>query len=116
MLGWYHYLVKHTYVTVYVTVADTALQSELTVECEGTAIIKLPETLTLVEQEAFMGVAAEIAIIPASVQHVESRAFANCPNLYKVVVQNPDTVIADDAFDGSSYAIVLVGGEKKNKD
>ena len=73
------------------------------VEVEPLAsVLILPEALTQIGEEAFMGLAAEGVIVPEGCTRIGPRAFANCPSL--IYVRIPASVkdnIAEDAFDGS---------------
>ena len=62
---------------------------------QSTTILTLPNMLSVIESEAFAGVNAQTIIIPASVDEIGSKAFANCPNLETLY------------FEGSPYSIAL---------
>lgn len=77
---------------------------------ESDAVV-LPGALTVVEESAFEGDAAiGTLVIPAAVQEIGSRAFADCIKLTKVTFESMDTVIAKDAFDGSSVSFEAYQG------
>lgn len=95
------------FATISAQIPQKGAKCELKLECEGTSVIRLPAMLRRVETEAFEGLTAEIVVIPAAVECVEDRAFANCPNLYKIIVENPATLVEEGAFEGSPYATVL---------
>ena len=69
----------------------------------------LPEMLSDIGEEAFMGIKAEKVILPENIRTVGSRAFADSENLKTVVLGNPDVVIADDAFEGCGEIEKAVG-------
>ena len=60
---------------------------------------KLPESLTIIEEEAFYGSVIQGLIIPDSVKTIGPRAFANCLNLRGVELSSEIESIADDAFE-----------------
>ena len=64
-------------------------------------VLRLPEQLTDIEEEAFSGTVAEAVEIPASCLNIAADAFTGCPNLREV--RFPDDcapAIDPDAFDG----------------
>ena len=63
--------------------------------------MRLPAMLEEIDEEAFMGMAAEGIIIPDGCTTIGPRAFATCPNLIYVKIPASVTSIADDAFEGS---------------
>ena len=70
--------------------------------------LKLPRMLMTIEAEAFAGVKAETITIPDSVDVIESRAFANCPNLKVVYFEGSPFSIANDILDGCEDFVVSV--------
>ena len=62
-------------------------------------MMKLPNALTEIEEEAFYGTTALAVIIPDECTTIGKRAFANCPNLIYVYIPASVKNIADDAFD-----------------
>ena len=68
-------------------------------------VLRLPDALTDIEEEAFAGGAFEAVILPAGCTSVGSRAFAGCANLLYVKVP-AGAVIAPDAFDGCPNVII----------
>ena len=69
-------------------------------------VLVLPEALTVIEEEAFEGVAAITVVIPDGAVSIGSRAFADCPSLKYVEIPASVTGIADDAFAGSSVIFI----------
>ena len=69
---------------------------------QSAATLTLPASLKKIEAEAFEGITAEVIVVPATVTEIGSKAFANCPNLRKVIFRSdPDNInIADDFLDG----------------
>ena len=63
-----------------------------------------------IEEEAFEGVMAEKIAVPSGVTVIESRAFADCPNLFALDLPQGLT-IAPDALEGCAHAVVLYGPE-----
>lgn len=77
----------------------------------GKLMLNIPEKIWEIKSAALEGTAAHELVIPKSCKHVYSRAFANMPNLEHVVIENPDTLIAEDAFLGcKKLAQATIGG------
>lgn len=75
---------------------------------EGMPAVVLPETVKIVEEEAFAGTAAVgKVIIPAGVTEIRSRAFAGSA-VTEVTLPASLTFIAEDAFDGCGELAVNV--------
>ena len=68
-------------------------------------VLRLPASLTEVEEQAFEGSAVKMVCIPAGVSHLGSRAFADCPDLVIVLLESADTVWEEDAFEGADPLI-----------
>lgn len=66
----------------------------------------LPGNLTTIQAEAFAGIGAELVIVPASVNVIESRAFADCRNLQVLVFEDSPYSIAADILSGCSGVTV----------
>lgn len=60
--------------------------------------LTLPEGLTTLEASALEGVAAQRVLLPAGLKTIESRAFADCPNLIYINLPAGLESIAPDAF------------------
>ena len=73
---------------------------------ETLRVMTLPAALTEIEEEAFMGVSADIIVLPGGCTSVGSRAFASCPNL-KVIHIPSGAEVAQDALAGSESARVV---------
>ena len=56
--------------------------------------------LTSIGEEAFAGIKAECVIIPENVTVIGPRAFADSPELEKVILESGSVEIAPDAFEG----------------
>ena len=69
--------------------------------------LDLPEMITAIEEEAFMGCSFTHIYIGESVKTIGARAFKDCTAL--VMISIPDTVteIAQDAFDGCGSLTIL---------
>lgn len=70
-------------------------------------VLEIPASVTGIEAEAFLGVAAQQAIIPDGVTAIGSRAFAQCDALYLVAIPDSVTDIAVDAFEGSTDTAIF---------
>lgn len=62
-------------------------------------LLKLPASLTSVEDEAFAGGAFTEIVVPIQVGEIGPRAFAGCPNLESVFILGETTEIAQNAFE-----------------
>ncbi|MBQ6232055.1 MAG: leucine-rich repeat protein, partial [Clostridia bacterium] len=71
-----------------------------------TKILTLPNSLKEIEEYAFEGVDAEIINVPAGCRVIGEYAFANCPNLYYVVIRSGIQSLAGSAFEGCPHVIV----------
>lgn len=61
-------------------------------------ILSLPASLSMINEQAFMGVSMQQIVIPADVEYIGSKAFAECENLQIVEILNPSIEIESDAF------------------
>ena len=69
-------------------------------------ILTLPADLRVIEEEAFAGISAQAVFIPATVESIGSRAFADSNSLlYVVIYLTPDQIPAD-AFEGSNLVVL----------
>lgn len=66
----------------------------------------LPSSLTVIGQEAFCGADTQVIVVPEGCRRIESRAFADCPNLTLVWLPAGLNDIAEDAFAGSPVTIL----------
>lgn len=67
----------------------------------------LPINLTSIDEEAFMGIDAEVVLVPESCISIGARAFADCPNLRYVIVPDLDAIdVAADALEGTDAMFV----------
>lgn len=73
--------------------------------------LELPESLSVIEAEAFVGVSASIVILPDGCREIQSRAFADNPGLEYVYIPASVTSIAPDAFEGCPDVIIAASGE-----
>ena len=68
--------------------------------------MRLPAATTRVEAEAFAGTAADVYALPASVEFIGPRAFADLARPALVIIPATGSIdIADDAFEGSGVTI-----------
>ena len=58
----------------------------------------LPQTVTVIEEEAFMNTSFYYVVLPETVTTIGSNAFANCTNLKYIYIPESTTRIADNAF------------------
>ena len=73
---------------------------------DAQAAFALPVALTLIDEEAFEGIAAERVEVTENVVSIAARAFADCGNLREIVI--PATVLSvdDHALDGCADVTV----------
>lgn len=67
---------------------------------DGRANFVLPEFLTVIEESAFEGIAAECVEISANVAAIERRAFADCKTLREIHIPATVLKVDDYALDG----------------
>ena len=59
-----------------------------------------PASTLIVETESFIGISAQVVIVPEGCKSIESKAFVQCGNLqYMVISESDELIIADDALD-----------------
>ncbi|MBR3174993.1 MAG: leucine-rich repeat protein, partial [Oscillospiraceae bacterium] len=77
---------------------------------ESTATFTLPADVTTIGEEAFAGIDAEAVFIHSGVTSIGKRAFADCPNLQSVNIQdgNRTTDISPDFLEGCRGDLVIV--------
>ena len=69
-------------------------------------VLRLPKGMTVIEDQAFIGVSASVVVIPDSCKTIGSMAFANCGNL--LYVRMPaGTNFAEDSFSGTPSIMVI---------
>ena len=66
----------------------------------------LPQSLTLIEKEAFMNIKAKKVEISEHVVQIEERAFANCRDLRQIVIPESVLIIDDHALEGCENVTV----------
>ena len=76
------------------------------IDLDSLNTLEFPESLLVIEDEAFAGGTFEAAIIPDGCISIGSRAFADCPNLVFVHIPKTVKAIAGDAFDGCGDVII----------
>lgn len=72
---------------------------------------RLPESLTIIEDEAFEGTAITNIILPQNVETIGDYAFANIKTLRSINVPNTTTYISGNAFKGSTN-VSITGAPK----
>ena len=68
---------------------------------EAPTVLRLPSALTQVEEEGFAGCAFQKIIIPETVTAIADRAFADCPNILAVEIEDGAAGISVNAFEGA---------------
>ena len=66
----------------------------------------LPAVLTLIEEEAFAGIAAEKVMVAENVVAIEGRAFADCPKLREIIIPASVLTVDDTALEGCADVTV----------
>ena len=74
-------------------------------------VLHLPEGLTSVASETFMGISAEIVYIPDGIVEIEPHAFAGCQNLRYIHIPDSVEMISASAFEGCSEGLVIYSSE-----
>lgn len=69
--------------------------------------LTLPESLQIIEDEAFTGIAAEQIKINESVEKIGNGAFSGCKSLLFVSIPDSVTEIADDAFENDPLLTIV---------
>lgn len=67
----------------------------------------LPAGLTAIDAEAFAGTTMQVVRLPQGLKSIGSRAFADCPDLWQILIPASVTSIADDAFAGVEGLIIF---------
>ena len=88
--------------------ADTVVKENLalTARWSEPSRMTLPGSLTAIEDEAFMGTAPNVVVIPEHVASIGQRAFADNSDLYTAVVYASSMTIASDAFGNCPHLTV----------
>ena len=93
--------------TVTVTYGNLTDTSEITlVEVMPEADFILPDSLTVIEAEAFNGLAMTSVRCPEGLEEIGARAFANCPNLRDIYISENVLSIARTAFEGCTDLVI----------
>lgn len=67
----------------------------------GLDVLSIPAAITVVEEEAFAGIAAQVIIVPSTCSAIEDHAFANCGNLRFVFIPRAlEETVPENAFEG----------------
>ncbi len=69
-------------------------------------VMNLPKDVTVIEAQAFAGSSAAVVSIHDGCTKIGSKAFANCPNLYRIYIPASVTDIALDAFEGCPNLVI----------
>lgn len=67
---------------------------------------RMPQQLQIIEEEAFAGVSFTHVYLGESITDLQTRAFADCPNLIYIYIPDSVTSIAQDAFQGDNGLII----------
>ena len=69
--------------------------------------IKLPESIHIIEEEAFADTSASVFIIPSGAEKISSNAFAGCDNLKLLYIPDSMLVIEDQIFDDTGNVTIV---------
>ena len=72
--------------------------------------LSLPSALSVIEDEAFLGVAADMAVVPDGVAAIGTKAFGDSASLRAVLLPGGEIDIAPDAFSGSDVVLFAPSG------
>jgi hypothetical protein len=78
--------------------------------CTGLTSVTIPNSVTSIEEGAFLGTGLTSVTIPNSVTHIGDGAFAGCDSLTSVTIPNSVTYIGDGAFSGCHGLISVAIG------
>ncbi len=67
----------------------------------------LPSALTVISEDAFMGLPAQVIIVPEATVSIDSGAFASCSNLQSLILLCDQVSLADDALVNCSDVTVF---------
>ncbi len=94
-------------VTLHSSMGNIVVEKKVTFHVTGTApTLHLAGDLRVIEEEAFAFTSAQRVVID-SAERIESRAFADMPDLAVVVLPDSISFIADDAFDPNPNLIFV---------
>ena len=82
--------------------SDTKIVCNLTKPDGLEADMVLPEGIREIKEEAFQSDTFTSVLIPQGTTSISQNAFADCPNLRKVIILSPNVTIDDDAFQNST--------------
>ena len=89
------------------TPEETMLRANAMAIAIGTpADIVLPRSLTIIGEEAFMGIAAADIEVTENVVAIEARAFSACPNLQSITIPAKVLSIDDSAIDAGAEVTI----------
>ncbi|MGN1369755.1 MAG: phage tail protein I [Aristaeellaceae bacterium] len=67
----------------------------------------IPSAITVIEEEAYAGIDAEVVICPDDCTTIKSLAFSDCPNLRTISIGSATVSIANNAFSGSDSDLTI---------
>ena len=83
------------------SVSLNAVSSTIMIREKESHVLRIPPDTQTIGMEAFQGCVFDTAYLDdGRLASIESRAFAECPNLRKVFISETTAFIADDAFEG----------------
>lgn len=97
----------HTLGTTTITaIASNGVFASCVITVRDAYALALPETITAIEDEAFMNdISLEKVIIPTSCVYIGNKAFAGCINLKYILIPEK-TIVAPDAFNDCSGVVI----------
>lgn len=70
-------------------------------------LLKLPESLRVIEREAFQGVGAQGVYMPHGTEYIGDMAFADAPNLSTAYIPPSAIFIGEDVFRGAADLTII---------
>ena len=83
----------------------TKISSCMFMNCKNLKSITIPDSISVIEQDAFSGSGLEKCIVPISTKEIQSYVFRNCKSL-KTVKISESTLVGDGCFEGCENLIL----------
>ncbi|MBO2516521.1 MAG: hypothetical protein CW338_04475 [Clostridiales bacterium] len=100
-----------TVVSAFVPGHEEGVSHACTLIVHSVSVVTVPENVTVISAETFLGTGAGEVYLPDGVTAIGSKAFAGCTGLRLIHIPRSVTVIAEDAFDGcDSLNIICAAG------
>ena len=93
--------------TTITATAASGVTASMTINVREPSELLLPTGLTEIDNEAFMGIACEVVIIPDGCTTIGEKAFAGCTNLLYVKIPSSVKSYPTSAFEGCNENLVI---------